>query len=173
MLRVLKLDRSVYAEVERDPSGTRQAAAVVGFVAAAAAVGTVLAESWHLGAILGAVLAALVHWLFWSGLEHLIGVVLFHTRVPFEREARALGYAQTPELLGILAFVPTLGVWIVVGSRLLTMLAGNQAISASGGLHRRQALAIHVVSFVLAFLAATGVRAVLGEVGFLTALLRP
>ena len=29
MLRVLKLDRSVYTEVERDPSGTRQAAVVV------------------------------------------------------------------------------------------------------------------------------------------------
>ena len=44
MLRVLKLDRSVYAEIERDPAGTRQAAIVVGFVATAAAVGTVLAE---------------------------------------------------------------------------------------------------------------------------------
>jgi len=173
MLRVLRLDRSVYAEVERDPRGTRHAAVVVGFVAAAAAVGTVLAESWHLGAILGAVVAALVHWLVWSGLEHLIGVVLFHTRLSFEREARALGYAQTPELLAILAFVPTLGVWIVAGSRVLTMLAGSQAIGTSTGLRRHQALAIRVVSFVIAFLAGAGVRAVLGEVGFLTALLRP
>lgn len=173
MLRVLKLDRSVYAEVERDPAGTRQAAVVVGFVAAAAAVGTVLVESWHLGAILGAVLAALVHWLFWSGLEHLIGVVLFHTRLSFQREARVLGYAQTPELLAILAFVPAVGAWIVAGSRLLTMLAGSQAISTSAGLRRHQALAIRVVSFLIAFLAAAGVRAVLGEVGFLTALLRP
>ena len=173
MLRVLKLDRSVYTEVERDPSGTRQAAAVVGFVAAAAAIGTVLAESWHFGAILGAVLGALVHWLFWTGLEHLIGVTLFHTRMSFEREARALGYAQTPELLAILAFVPTLGTWIVVGSRILMMLAGNQAISTSAGISRRQALAIRVMSFLIAFLAAAGVRAVLGDVGFLTALLRP
>jgi hypothetical protein len=173
MLRVLRLDRSVYAEVERDPAGTRQAATVVGFVAAAAAVGTVLADSWHLGAILGAVLAALVHWLFWSGLEHLIGVALFHTRLSFAREARALGYAQTPELLAILAFVPTVGVWIVAGSRLLAMVAGNQAISTSAGLRRHQAIAIRVVSFLIAFLAGAGVRAVLGDVGFLTALLRP
>ena len=173
MLRVLELDRSVYAEVERDPAGTRQAATVVGFVAAAAAVGTVLAESWHLGAIVGAVLAALVHWLFWSGLEHLIGVVLFHARIPFEREARALGYAQTPELLAILAFVPVVGVWIVAASRLFTMLAGSQAIGTSAGLRRHQALAIRVVSFVIAVLAAAGVRAVLGDVRFVTALLRP
>ena len=173
MLRVLKLDRSVYAEIERDPAGTRQAAIVVSFVATAAAVGTVLAESWHLGAVVGAVAAALVHWLLWSGLEHLIGVALFHTHIPLAREARALGYAQTPELFAILAFVPAVGTWIVSVSRLLTMLAGSQAIITSAHLRRHQALAIRLVSFVIAFLAAAGVRAVLGDVRFMTALLRP
>jgi hypothetical protein len=147
MLRVLRFDASVYAEVERDPAGTRQAARVVGFVAAAAALGTILLASWRPGAILGAVLAALIHWLLWSGLESLLARVLFQRRTPLQRHIRALGFAQTPQLLAVFAFIPTVGAWVVAGSRLLTMLAGNQALGATLVLHRRQALAIRLARF--------------------------
>jgi hypothetical protein len=173
MLRVLRLDRSVFAEVERDPAGTRQATKVVAFVAAAAALGTALLGAWHPGAILGAALAALLHWLLWSGLEALAAGVLFRRPMSLERHLRALGYAQTPQLLALFAFVPTVGPWVVLGSRLLTLLAGNQALGAVFELHRRQALAIRLVSFGIAVVATAGVRALLGEVPFLTALLRP
>ncbi|HEU4566219.1 MAG TPA: YIP1 family protein [Gemmatimonadaceae bacterium] len=125
MLRALRFDASVYTELERDPTGTRQAARVVAVVAAAAALGTVLLEGWRPGAILGAVVAALLHWLLWGGLESLLGRALFRRQTPLAHHLRALGYAQTPQLLALLAFVPTVGAWAVLGSRLLTMLAGN------------------------------------------------
>lgn len=173
MLRVLRLDRSVFAEVERDPAGTRQATTVVALVATAAALGTVLLGAWHPGAILGATLAALLHWLLWSGLEALTARVLFRRPMSLERHLRALGYAQAPQLLALFAFVPMVGAWVVLGSRLLTLLAGNQALGAVFELHRRQALAIRLVSFGIAVVAAAGVRALVGEVPFLTALLRP
>jgi hypothetical protein len=173
MLRVLRLDRSVFAEVERDPAGTRQAMEVVAFAAAAAALGTALLGAWYPGAILGAALAALLHWLLWSGLEALTAGMLFRRPMSLERHLRALGYAQTPQLLALFAFVPTVGPWVVLGSRLLTLLAGNQALGAVFELHRRQALAIRLVSFGIAIVAAAGVRALVGEVPFLTALLRP
>jgi hypothetical protein len=161
MLRALAFDRSLYAEVAGDPQATRQAAAVVASVAASAAVGTVLLESWHPGAIVGAVVAALLHWLLWSGMESSIGRTLFGRRTSLEGHVRALGFAQAPQLLAVFAFVPTVGAWMVLGARLLTMLAGNQA------------LAIRLVSFAITLVAAAGVRAVLGDVPFLTALLRP
>ena len=173
MLRALRLDRSVYAEVERDPAATRQAAGVVALVAASAALGTVLLESWHPGAILGAVAAALIHWLLWSAMESLIGRVLFRRHTPLEGHVRALGFAQAPQLLAVLAFVPLVGSWAVVGARLLTLLAGNQALAATLELRRRQALAIRVASFAVAFVAGAAVRAALGDAPFLTALLRP
>ena len=173
MLRVLKLDGSVYAEIERDPNGTRQAAWVVALVATFAALGTVMLTSWQQWAILGAVLAALIHWLLWSGLEMVIGRMLFRRQVSGERHIRSLGYAQTPQLLAFFAFVPVVGPWLVLGSRVLTMLAGSQALKASLELHRREALAIRFISFVAAVAAAAAVEAVLGEVPFLTALLRP
>jgi hypothetical protein len=173
MLRVLKLDGSVYPEIEHDPNGTRQATWVVALVAAGAALGTVMLTSWKQWAIVAAVLAALIHWLLWSGLEVVIGRLLFRRKISGERHIRTLGYAQTPQLLAFFAFVPVVGPWLVVGGRLLTMLAGSQALRTSLELHRRQALAIRVVSFVAALAAAAGVRAVLGNVPFLAALLRP
>ena len=173
MLRVLKFDGTVYAEIESDPNGTRQAVWVVALVATGDALGIVLLASWQKWAILGAVLAALVHWLLWSGLELAIGRMLFRRRMPAERHIRTLGYAQTAQLFAFFAFVPVVGPWVVVGSRVLTMLAGSQALRASLELHRRQALAIRFVSFVAAVAAAAGVQAVLGDVPFLTALLRP
>ena len=173
MLRALRFDGSVYGEVERDPDATRQAAGVVALVAASAALGTVLLDAWHPGAIAGAVVAALLHWLLWSGLESLIGRVLFQRHTSLEQHVRALGFAQAPQLLAVFAFVPLVGSWVVPGARLLTMLAGNQALAATLELHRRQALAIRLVSFGIAVVAAAGVRAALGDVPFLTALLRP
>jgi hypothetical protein len=173
MLRVLRLDRSVYPEIERDPAGTAQAARVVAFVAAFAALGTVLLESWRPGAILGAVLAALLHWLLWSGLAYLLGVMLFRKRISAARLVGALGYAQAPQLLAALAFVPVLGPWIVVASRLLTLIAGNLALSDAFAVRLPQALAIRLLSFALAFAAAAAVRAVLGDVSFVMALLKP
>jgi hypothetical protein len=173
MLRVLRLDRTVYVEVERDPHGTRQAAVVVGFVAAFAALGTLLIESWHAGAILGAIVAALLHWLLWSGLTYLLGGIVLRRRLSFEHLVRALGYAQTPQLLTVFAFVPVAGPWIVVVGRLLSLVAGNLAIGTAAETNLPRALAIRLLSFGVALAAAAGVRAVLGEVGFVMALLRP
>lgn len=172
-LRVLEFDRSVYAEVERDPAGTRQAALVVAVVAACAALGTVLLGGWHPGAILGAVLAALIRWLLWSGVDELIGTVLFRRPMSLQRLVRALGYAQTPQVLAVLAFVPVMGAWVVLGSRLLAMVAGNLAIGHALELKLPQALAIRLVGFVVAFAAAAGVRAAMGDISFLTAVLKP
>lgn len=173
MLRVLQFDRSVYPEVESDSNGTRQAAAIVAIVGIATVLGTVLLGNWHPGAIAGAVSGALIHWLLWSGLEHLTGTLLFRTNASFRSSVRALGLAQTPQSLALFAFVPIAGSWIVVASRLMTLVAGSQAIAATFQVRRRQALTIRLVSFGIALGVAAFVRAALGDVPFLTALLRP
>jgi hypothetical protein len=173
MLRVLRLDRSVYLEVERDPSGSRQAALVVAFVAAFAALGTVLTDTWHAGAILGAIVAALLHWLLWAGLTYGLGGVVLRRRPSFEHLVRALGYAQTPQLLAVFAFLPVAGPWIVLAGRVLSLVAGNLAIGVAAETNLPRALAIRLLSFGVAVAAAAAIRAALGEVGFVMALLRP
>ena len=173
MRRVLRFDRSVYAEVESDPAGTRQAAAIVAIVAVAAVLGTILLGTWRPGALVAAVAAALIHWLLWSAMEHLIGTALFGRQNSLPTSARTLGYAQAPQLLAFFAFVPIAGNWIVVASRLMTLIAGSQALMTTLQLRRRQTLAIRLVSFGMAVAAAALVRAVLGDLPWLTALLRP
>lgn len=173
MLRVIRFDRSVYPEIESDPSGTRQAAAIVAIVAAAAVIGTVLLGNWRAGALVGTVAAALIHWLLWSALENLIGMALFQKQTSLTNSVRTLGYAQAPQLLAFFAFVPVVGSWIVMSSRVMTLIAGSQALTTRLQLRRRQTLAIRLVSFGIALAAAALVRAALGDLPWLTALLRP
>jgi hypothetical protein len=173
MLRVIRFDRSVYADVESDPGGIRQAAAIVVIVAVAAVLGTILSGNWRAGMIAGAVAAALIHWLLWSALEHLLGTALFRRQNSLPSSIRTLGYAQAPQLLAFFAFVPVVGSWIVVGSRLMTLIAGTQALTATLQIRRRQTLAIRLVSFAIAFAVAALVQSVLGELPWLTAMLRP
>ena len=96
MFRVCRLDSSVYPEIESDRYGLRQGAMVVAFVTAAAVLGTVLDGDWHRGAVVGAVLAALIRWLVWGGLSYLVAAVLFrrHPRLP--AMLAGSGYAQAP-----------------------------------------------------------------------------
>ena len=173
MARVLRFDSSVYAEIANDPASTGEAARVVAFVAAAAGLATGIATSWQAGAILGAVLAALVHWLLWSGLVHLIGTWLFRRQGTLEHLVRGLGYAQTPQLLALFGFLPIVGPLLVVASRVMTMVAGQHAVSESFGLSRRQTIPIVLVSSGITLAAGALVHAWLGDVGPLTAILRP
>ena len=55
----------------------------------------------------------------------------------------------------------------------MTLIAGSQALMTTLQLRRRQTLAIRLVSFGMALAAAALVRAVLGDLPWLTALLRP
>jgi hypothetical protein len=173
MVRVIRFDRTVYAEVESDPHGIRQAATIVAVVAVAAVFATILLGGWRPGAIAGAVAAALIHWLLWSVLEHIIGSKLFLTHTTASSSIRTLGYAQAPQLFAFFAFVPVVGKWIVLVSRLMTLLAGTQALTSTLQLRRRQTLAIRMISFTLSLVAAALVSSVLGDVPWLTALLRP
>lgn len=167
MLRVMRLDRSVYVEIERDPRGTRQAVWVVTLVAAAVAVGAVLGAGWHAGAIFGAVLAALIHWLVWSGLMYLVARFIFRGPARWHTLRWRLGYAQAPQVLGILSFVPIAGPLVVVASRLLTGIAGHQATEGALGLSRRQQVGTQVVTFAISFVLAALVEASLGGLNLL------
>src|SRR5690242_7682656 len=72
MGRVLRFDKAVYPDAARDTGGVRQAGWVVCVVTLAVAVGAVLVAGWHLGVLLAAVLAAVLHWLIWAGVTYLI-----------------------------------------------------------------------------------------------------
>lgn len=109
MMGAAKLDVNVYEEVEHDSSATGQAAIVVAIVAVCAAIG---AAGGGLGAIISALIGAFVGWLVWAGVTYLIGDKVFGGTATWGELLRTLGFAQSPGVLYILAFIPLLG-WIV------------------------------------------------------------
>jgi hypothetical protein len=119
------LDVSVYEELEHDPSATTQAAAVVAMTAAAQAVG---ASGSGPGSIVGAALGALIGWLAWAGITFLIGSKLFSGTATWGELLRTLGFAQSPNVFAVLAFLPLVGWAIEAALVFWVVVAGVVAI---------------------------------------------
>jgi len=110
MVRAAKLDPTLYAEVEKDPEGLKEAILVVVLSSAAAGIGSV-AFGGPIGLVFGAV-AALVGWFIWSVLSHLIGTQVLaepETRATLAEVMAVTGFAAAPGVIRIFAFIPLLG----------------------------------------------------------------
>ena len=125
MKRAALLDPHLYEEVEADTTATAQAAAVVAIVAMAQGLGA--ASLGPFGIIAGAI-AALVAWLVWAGVTYLIGDKILGGTATWGELLRTLGFAQSPGLLGILAFLPLLGGLIRFTIAIWVLIAGIIAI---------------------------------------------
>lgn len=151
-----KLDAQTYEEVEADSGATGQAAGVVVLVAVAQGIGA--AGFGGPGLIIGGAIAALIGWLLWAGITYLIGDKLLGGTATWGELLRTIGFAQTPGLLMILAFVPMLGQLVGVVVSIWVLIAGVIAI--------RQALDFGtgkaVATAVLGWLAIAIPRAILG-----------
>lgn len=134
MKRAALLDTHVYEEVEADRTATTQAATVVAIVAVAQGLG---AAALGIGGIIGGAVAALLAWLVWAGITYLIGDKLLGGTATWGELLRTLGFAQSPGVLGILAFLPLLGglirfavaIWVLVAG----IIAIRQALDFSTG----------------------------------------
>jgi hypothetical protein len=136
MIRAARLDVALYEEVEADTSSTRQAATVVAIVAVCQGLGSALAMV-QAGASSGgqlipglvfALAGPFVGWMVWSYTAYWIGTRLFGgTATPGEL-LRTLGFAQTPGVLGLLSFIPTLGGPVGFVGAIWALAAGVVAI---------------------------------------------
>lgn len=142
------LNIDVYEEVEADRSATGQAGIVVAAVSIAMAIG---GASQGTGSIIGGLLSGLLSWLVWAAVTNFVGTRLFGGTADWGELLRTLGFAQTPNVLWVLAAVGLgtplkyiLGIW--------TLLTGIVAI--------RQALDFGTGKAVLT--ALVGVIAMIG-----------
>ncbi|MEX2529376.1 MAG: YIP1 family protein [Gemmatimonadota bacterium] len=134
MIGAAKVDSAIYAEVEHDTSATGQAAGVVAIVAICSAVG---GATGGVVGMVAAILAALLGWLVWAALTYLIGDKILGGTATWGELLRALGFAQAPGVLYLLAVVPVLGwvVRLVVGIWILVcgIVALREALDVSTG----------------------------------------
>jgi hypothetical protein len=154
MLRV-----DTYEEVEADTTATGQAAGVVIIAAMAHAIGVAGLGG---GAVIGGLVTAFIGWIVWSGLTFLIGTKLLGGTATWGELLRTIGFAQTPRLFSILAFIPILGSIVQFGVAIWLLIAGIVAI--------RQALDFNtgkaVLTALLGWLAVMALGAIVGVAGF-------
>ncbi len=134
MIGAARVDPAIYTEVEHDTTATGQAAGVVAIVAICSAIGG--AAGGPVGMLSG-VVAALLGWLLWAGVTYLIGDKLLGGTATWGELLRALGFAQAPGALYILAVIPFFGwlIRLVVGLWILVcgIVALREALDFSTG----------------------------------------
>jgi hypothetical protein len=127
LIRAARLDVSLYEEVERDESATRQALAVVVLSAVAAGIGT---HGGLFGLVAG-VIASLVGWYIWSALTYWIGTRLLpepSTEASLGQLLRTIGFAQSPGLLRVLGVIPGLDMIVALVAAIWMLVAAVVAI---------------------------------------------
>ena len=108
---LVKVD--LYEEVEADASATRQAMAVVVLASVSAGIGIGLPDGIR-GLVAGS-FAALIGWLIWAGLAHLIGTRILptpQTESTLGQVLRTTGFAAAPGFFRVFSLIPVLGLLI-------------------------------------------------------------
>lgn len=144
----LKLDATVYDEVEHDPASIGQAAGVIGLAAIAEGLGGI--GQGGAGALLGGIFSAFLGWVLSCGIVWAIGVKGMNHTSDFPELLRTLGFASAPKLLlvlGVLPIGPLRGL-LFLGVSVLTLVAFVIAV--------RQALDVTTGRAVLICVLAVG-----------------
>jgi hypothetical protein len=174
MIRAARLDPAVFDELEHDRSATSQALIVVIIISLANGVGQALSYALAgqsvtaFSALLGGVVASLVGWVVWSFVTYFVGTSLFGgTATPGEL-LRCIGFAYTPNLLGIFTFIPCIGWLISLAGGLWALVAVVIAIRQALDFDTGKAIGTAIIGF-FAVLVIGFIFALLGF-GFAVAL---
>jgi hypothetical protein len=131
LLRALKLDATLYEEVEHDPSAMGQAVGVVSLAALAAALGT--PASGFVEGLLGAFLG----WALGAGLIWLVGVRIMDCTSDYGELLRTTGFAQAPGMAMALGVFPAVGLVVapvvVIWGLAAYVIGVRQALDVSTG----------------------------------------
>jgi len=120
MIRAAKLDVDLYEEVEADTTANGQAFIVVLVTSLAAGIGIAVnrlivddqSNSYILWGFLTGLGFSIIGWLLWTLVVYVIGVTLFKTQeteADYGQLLRTLGFATTPDVLGVFLFIPVFG----------------------------------------------------------------
>jgi hypothetical protein len=165
ILGAARLDPQVYDEVASDTRATPQAVLVVALAGLATGIGFFGSED-DLGFVLfRGVAEGLIAWGVWAITSYFVGTTLFRSREPnatanWRQLVRTTGFAQSPGLLRVVAFIPYVGFPIFVVTFFWQLAAMTVAVRQTLG----YASTWRALTVVLAgFIIATAVVAALGR----------
>lgn len=157
MIRAMKLEAALYEEVEADKSANVQAGLVVLIVSIAAAIGAGLSGATS-GGVLAAVwglVMALVGWLLWALIVYLIGAKLIkgkQTQSNWGEVARTIGFANSPGVFNILAFIPVVGAIISIVVFIWSLIAGIIGVRSALDFSTTRAIITVLIGWLVMFL---------------------
>jgi hypothetical protein len=150
MIGAARLDAATYEAIEADENATTQAAIVVLLVAVAGAIGAIGADG--AGGIVFGFISALIGWIVFSALTYFVGTKLIpgeHTSATMGQLLRTLGFARTPGLLGVLGFIPILGIIVGLVAAIWTLITNIIAIRQALDTSTGRAIGVAVLSFIV------------------------
>lgn len=154
MMRAARLDSNVFEEVEADLGATSQAATVVGIVALCSGLGNGIATAMTgdtvlaVGAFIGGIVFAFIGWVAWSYITYWIGTSIFKGQATPGELLRTVGFAQTPGVLNILAFVPFLGGLVGLAAAIWSLVAGIIALRQALDITTGQAIITAIIGII-------------------------
>jgi len=169
VIRIVKLDQTVYEEIEQDEAANVEAAIIVGAASLLSALGSAIAVWGYasFGAGLGTfvfqlVLGVALNWLLWSYVTMFVGTKLFGGEATFWEMARTLGYANAPRVLGILGAFSCLGAIIGWVALVLSLIAGFFAVREALDLPTDKAIITIVISWVIVLVVNIALSSIVG-----------
>jgi hypothetical protein len=171
ILRIVKLDFTVFREIESDPSATMEAAIVVVGANLLASIGSAVRNDTpraFMTTFAISLISGIVGWIVWSAVTHYIGRMLYQSGGTLESMMRVLGYATAPRALGVLEFIPCLGALAGLAGFILTVVAGVMAVSEGLDVDTGQAIIVVIIGGLAFFLVSVVFGMIFGGAALLT-----
>ena len=163
ILRAIALDKKLYHEVARDGHYNAEALLIAIAASGITAVSPLLSQSSSALSLLFALVMNNIFfaWLFWSVVAYFVARLLGgHGRL--DELVRVMAFASAPRLLALLAFVPVVSGFCLLGSGLLTLAATVIAIRETMELSTMKAAATTVLGLAVYVASSASVVALLG-----------
>jgi hypothetical protein len=176
LLRLARLDFTVFDDVQAERTATASAILVVlgaGLLAGLGSWGWALQYSKYdgLGAapvflktVVAGSLIQLIIWFAWVYLVYLVSARGFGASVGFQELVRTMGIAFAPVALSIFVAIAPLAVPIGVFSLAVTFLLTNIAVEQASGLNTRESMLANLAGFAI-FLIFMGAAANIAKAG--------
>lgn len=146
VIGVFKLDVQTFEEIEADQGATGQAAMVVLIVAVLSALGSTagaaFAGSGGGGSFFATLIGVFLGWIVWSSITYVVGTSLFGGTADIGEMLRVIGFAYSPQVLGI---IPCIG-WLI--GAIWSLIAGFIAVRQGLDLDNTRAFFTILVGFL-------------------------
>jgi hypothetical protein len=175
MMRAARLDSNLYEEVEHDLNATTEAATVVGIAALCTGLGNGIGMAMAgnmglaIGVFVGSIVSGYIGWIAWSYITYWVGTSMFKGEATPGELLRTIGFAQTPRVLTVLAFIPFLGTLVAFVAGIWSLIAGIIALRQALDITTGQAVITAIIGAIPMLLLSCLLGAMIGGGALLSA----